>query len=233
MVDALAKGRRLAAGLPVLAMPDEAREAMLQRVTTRAHQVLPTVEQVLLAVEEDDDDRPAISPLAVVLAIAIALILGVAVAALTRAGTTGSSTPTALPTGVPGPITPSFTVSPTPSVSTSPSRSVSATPTRSTTPSASVTATHSSVVVNPAVTVSPVQGPQGTSIIVSGTGWQPGDAVTVRYTGPVSSSHTSATADARGRFTVTVTASGLVPGDYQIQASGSSGTASASFRQTS
>ena len=33
VLDTLAKGRRLCAGLPVIAMPDEAREAMLERVT--------------------------------------------------------------------------------------------------------------------------------------------------------------------------------------------------------
>jgi hypothetical protein len=40
-------------------------------------------------------------------------------------------------------------------------------------------------------------------------------------------------ADKRGRFHVTINANGLVPGDYTVQASGSSGSASAAFRQTS
>jgi hypothetical protein len=68
---------------------------------------------------------------------------------------------------------------------------------------------------------------------VTGTGWAPGDSIAVRYTGPVSSSRASASADKRGRFQLTITANGLVPGDYTVQASGSSGSTSQSFRQTS
>jgi hypothetical protein len=231
VVDALAKGRRLSAGLPVLAMPDDAREAMLDRVAARATAVLPTVEEVLTAIEEDDDVKPAVSPMLVVAAIVLALLLGVGVAALTRSSGTDTlqaSSPVATPSVEPTLFTPSDS----PSVTPSASASTSASPSASRTPSAKPTASPS-VVVNPAVRVSPTSGPRGTSITVAGTGWAPGDQVSIRYTGPVSSSRATAVADSRGRFRVTLSANGLVPGDYTVQASGSSGTASASFRQTS
>jgi len=232
VLDTLAKGRRLCAGLPVIAMPDEAREAMLERVTERATTVLPSVDAVLLAIDEDDDLKPAISPILVIAVLVIAVLLGVGVAALTRSGG-GPSALTALgPTSSPTPITPSFSTSATPSV-TSSSGSPSASPTRSRTPSSRPTQSATTVAVNPAIAISPASGPRGTTITVTGTGWAPGDSIAVRYTGPVSSSRASASASKRGRFQVTISASGLVPGDYTVQASGSSGSASQSFRQTS
>jgi hypothetical protein len=233
-VDMLAKGRRLAAGLPVIAMPDEAREAMLQRVTERATSVLPSVDEVLLAVEEDDDTRPAISPITVVLAIVAALVLGVGVAALTRSSNDGAGAavlqpvPTLQPT-----LTPSFSVAPTTSTSATTSPRRTTTPTTVASRTATARPTRSSFVVNPAIVLSPTSGPRGTTITVSGSGWQPGDEVTVRYTGPVSSTATSAFAGPRGNFRVTVTADGLVPADYVVRALGGSGSATASFRQTS
>lgn len=232
VVDTLAKGRRLTAGLPVLAMPDEAREAMLSRVATRAMSVLPTVDQVLLAIEEDDDTRPAISPLTVVFAIVLALVLGVAVAAITREGGAGSNTGLVQPTAPPSSVTPSFSVSPSVSSSTSTSLSPSSSSSSAATSTATATATHSLVAIDPHISISPARGPRGTTITVTGTGWSPGDAVSIRYSGPVSSSRSSASADSRGRFVATITAGGLVPGDYTVQASGSSGTTSASFTQT-
>ena len=63
VVDALARARRLAAGLPVTALPDEDRERLLATATDRAAATLPTLEEVLLAASEDDDDeRPLVSP---------------------------------------------------------------------------------------------------------------------------------------------------------------------------
>jgi DNA-directed RNA polymerase specialized sigma24 family protein len=234
-VDALARGRRLAAGLPVIAMPDDAREGMLERVGIRAAATLPTVDEVLLAVEEDDDIRPAISPLIVVFAVVVALVLGVAVAALTRSNSSGgeSDTLTPLPSVAPV-VTPAFpTTSVTPSASASGSRSPSARPSTTATASVRPTSTGSVFVVNPAIVLSPPQGPRGTQITVTGTGWEPGDSVTLRYVGTVTSSSSTAVASARGAFRVVIAANGLVPGDYTVRATGSSGSASASFTQTS
>lgn len=233
-VDVLAKGRRLAAGLPVIAFPDEAREAMLARVTERAGAVLPTADEVMLAVEEDDETRPAISPLVVVFAVVVALVLGVAVAAMTRSGNgggtlTGQSAPTVAP------VTPSFSVAPTQSlsVSASPSTSNSPSTSPSRTTSAQPTKSAGNGTTHPGVRISPSSGPRGTTITVTGTGWAPGDSITIRYTGPVSSSTSSAVAGAHGGWEVTITADGLVPDDYSIRATGGSGSASASFRQSS
>jgi hypothetical protein len=232
VVDALGKGRRLCAGLPVLAMPDEAREAMLERITARAVTVLPTVEAVLQAIEEDDEVKPAVSPVLVVAAIVLALLLGVGVAALTR-----STGPAGLQASAPltAPTAPEALFTPTgqPSVTTS-ATSASAAPsaTASKTASAKPSATRS-VVVNPAIAVSPSSGPRGTTVSVTGTGWAPGDQVSIRYSGPVSTNRAAAVADARGRFRTTFSANGLVPGDYTVDASGSSGSASTTFRQTS
>ena len=234
-VDAMTQGRRLAAGLPVIAMPDEAREAMLDRVAHRATTVLPSVDEVLLAVEEDDEVPPTISPIVVIFAIVVALVLGVAVAALTRGGSGSPAGAAALPSVSAAPAeTPSFPVSPLPSASLSsqPTRSVS--PSSASSRSASARPTNSAtVVVHPAIVLSPTSGRRGTTITVHGTGWAPGDLVTVRYQGPVSTSSATATAGSGGRFTVTVTANGLVPATYTVRAIGSSGSASASFDQTS
>jgi anti-sigma factor RsiW len=230
-VEALAKGRRLAAGLPVIAMPDEEREAMLERVIARANATLPSVDDVLVAIEEDDDVQPAVSPLLVVAAIVFALILGVAVAAITRSST-GNATDEQLQTAPSAtPVSPAFSVSASPStsVSTTPTKSASATRSPTAPPSSSAPA----VVINPAINIDPSSGPRGTAITVQGTGWEPSDTINIRYTGPVSTANQVATASRRGTFTVTLTANGLVPGDYTISASGGSGSASASFRQTS
>ena len=233
-VDMLAKGRRLAAGLPVIAMPDDAREAMLERVTERASSVLPSVDEVLLAVEEDDDTRPAISPITVVLAIVMALVLGVGVAALTRSSNAGAGAATLQPVPTLQPVvTPSFSVLPTTSTSATATARRTTSPTAAASRTATARPTQSAVVVNPAIALSPTSGPRGTAITVSGRGWQPGDAVTVRYTGPVGASSASTVAGSRGTFHVTVTADGLVPGTYTVRALGGSGSATASFQQTS
>lgn len=233
VVDGLAKARRLTGALPIVAMPDEDREAMLERVTARATASLPSVDEVLAAVEEDDETRPAIAPLAVVLVIVLALVLGVAVAAATRSGSGGTNPGLANPTASAQPVQPSFSVSATPSAT------ASATPTRSTRPStrpssrpttARPTTSRRPTVAS--ITLSPAQGPQGTTVTVRGSGWTPGDVVTVVYQGPISQSRQSVTVTTNGTFTAQVTANGLVPGDYTVQATGSDASASASFRQT-
>jgi hypothetical protein len=233
VLDTLAKGRRLCAGLPVIAMPDDAREAMLERVTARAITVLPSVDAVLLAIEEDDDDlKPAISPILVIAVLVLAVLLGVGIAALKKSGGGQAALGALSPTSPAAPVTPSFSTSATPSATAS-SLSPSARPSHSRSPSSRPTHSATSVAVNPAITITPTSGPRGTTITVTGTGWAPGDSIAVRYTGPVSSSRASTSASKRGSFELTISASGLVPGTYTVQASGSSGSASQTFRQTS
>jgi hypothetical protein len=234
VVEWLAKARRLTAALPIIAMPDEAREAMLERVAVRAAAALPSVDEVLAAVEQDDDTRPAVAPLAVVLVIVLALVLGVAVAAITRS-TTGRGAANDLPPVATAPTEqPSFSVSPSRSATPTPTASKTARPT--TTPSARQTATAGPTSTQDQtvaeIALSPAQGPRGTTITVDGTGWLAGDIVTVVYSGPISQSRKSVTVGSDGSFTTTVTANGLVPGDYTVQATSSNATASAPFRQT-
>ncbi|HET7529907.1 MAG TPA: hypothetical protein VFJ98_03005 [Mycobacteriales bacterium] len=236
-VEMLAKGRRLAAALPVVAMPDDAREAMLERVTERAHAVLPSVEEVLLAIDEDESASPVVSPIAVILAIVLALVLGVAVAAVTTHHP-GDSVALATPQS-PAAVSPSFTVGPAPTDrSPSPRRHHSASPSATTTPSTPPPAGPSSTPTSAAaaiaaITIDPGSGPRGTTISVTGTGWTPGSTVSVRYSGALTGGGASATVDARGRFSATVTANAALPGSYTVTASDGSQSDSQPFRQTS
>jgi hypothetical protein len=233
-VEMMAKGRRLAAALPVVAMPDDAREAMLDRVTERAQATLPTVEEVLLAIDEDESAPPVISPIAVVLAVVLALILGVAVAAATANRPGGDSIALASPQ--PSSVSPFFSVAPVP-VSRSPKPRRSATPssTSSTSPTQPVvTGTPTSAAPSAAVvTIDPVSGPRGTSITVTGSGWTPGSIVTVRYSGTLAGSGSTVDADGQGRFVTSVTANAALPGSYTVSATDGSQTRSQPFRQTS
>lgn len=232
----LAKARRLVAGLPVLAMPDEAREAMLERVAARAMTVLPSVDEVLLAIEEEDDTRPAISPLVAVVAIVLALVLGVAVAAVTSSEAANNSGLATTPATV-APATPSFSVPATPTTSVRsarPKRSSSASPSSTAVATATAIATASSTPPPQAaaIVLSPTSGPQGTNITVVGNGWTPGVPVAVRYTGTLTTSTASVTASRRGTFTAHLNASGALPGSYTVSADNGTQSASQRFRQT-
>jgi hypothetical protein len=237
VTDRLTKARRLVAGLPVLAMPDDAREAILERVATRAMSVLPSVDEVLLAIEEEDETRPAVSPFVAVAAIVLALVLGVAVAAVTSSEAAGNSGLTQTPSGpAAAPETPAFSVPATPAQrvrSAKPAKSASATPsaTASATPSSLVSSTTAPPT---AVTIdlAPSSGSQGTRVTVTGTGWEPGVPVTVRYRGTLATSTDSVTPNKRGTFTAHVTANAALPGTYTVSADNGSQSASKKFDQT-
>lgn len=234
-VEMMAKGRRLAAALPVVAMPDDAREEMLERVTERAHGVLPSVDEVLLAIDEDDEAPPVISPIAVVLAIVVALVLGVAVAAVTANRPGGESVALASPQ--PPAVTPSFAVSSLPAVSRSPKPRQSS-PSATTSAAASQTGTPTGTPTSNAptfagITIDPTSGPRGTTVTVSGFGWSPGTLVTVRYSGTLAGSGSTAGVDSSGRFTTQITAGAPLPGTYTVTATDGSQTDSQPFRQTS
>jgi hypothetical protein len=238
VVELLARARRLVAALPVLAMPDDARESMIERVAVRAATVLPSVDEVLLAIETDEETRPAISPVVVIFAIVLALVLGVAVAAATSLESSGQraaagTTPTVAPE------TPAFSVPPTHVTKTKKAKaqqSQTATPSR-TAVSASASATPTLSSARPhaaaAITISPTSGPRGTAVVVTGTGWEPLVPVAVRYVGTLASSTASATPNRHGRFVVRVRANGALPGDYRVTADNGSQSASESFSQTS
>ncbi|HEX3909039.1 MAG TPA: sigma factor-like helix-turn-helix DNA-binding protein [Mycobacteriales bacterium] len=85
VVETLGKGRRLAAGLPIIAMPDEAREQLLDLVAVQATKRLPSPEKLQRMIDSDIDPAPLVPPLLVVLAIALAVALGLGLALLTQA----------------------------------------------------------------------------------------------------------------------------------------------------
>ncbi|MGN6475479.1 MAG: zf-HC2 domain-containing protein, partial [Mycobacteriales bacterium] len=229
MLETLARGRRLAAGLPIIAMDDDAREAMIERVSHHAVDALPSHDAVLRAVDEDHDPGNPVSPMVIVIAIVVAIALGIAVGAVSRSS--HSLGPLATnPTPSLSPVVPSFSVSP----SAPPHRSPS--PTSS--PSASVTATTSPSLLSPppttsaptqaAIELSPASGRSGTDITVNGTGWTPGSRVVVSYAGKP---QTSVHAAADGSFSANVIANSVIPGARKVSASNGSQSASATFMQ--
>jgi hypothetical protein len=236
---ALAKARRLCAGLPVIAMPDDAREAMLERIAERAAVTLPSVDEVLTAIDQDDDGGPLVSPVIAAFLIVLALVLGVALAVVSTDRTQGTPLGAPIPSSAP-PEQPSFSVSPSPHrhrsatpTATPTSQTPTSTPTDAS-PTATTTPRHTTPPTHAVITLTPPSGPRGTQVTVSGRGWAPGATVLVRYTGALSNgSTTPATVDAHGRFSVTVTANGTLPGSYTVTAQSGSQSASAQFRQTS
>ena len=60
-----------------------------------------------------------------------------------------------------------------------------------------------------------------------------GATVTVSYSGALSAQQITTTADRHGRFTVTLTANGTLPGGHRVTASDGQVNASATFTQTS
>jgi DNA-directed RNA polymerase specialized sigma24 family protein len=229
MLETLARGRRLAAGLPIIAMDDEAREAMIERVSERAVMVLPSHEAVLRAVDEDHDPRSPVSPIVAVIAVVLAIALGVAVGAVSRAGhSLGPLASSPAPTVAP--ITPSFSVSPSPKPSKT--RSPSPSPTLSTEPTFSITpiappptqsaSTHTDLFL------SPTSGRSGTNILVTGANWLPDSRVTVSYAGKP---QTGARVGTDGSFSVYVIANSVLPGNRRVTATNGEQTATAIFMQ--
>ena len=235
VTERLAKARRLVAGLPVLAMPDDDREAMLERVAARAMTTLPSVDEVLLAIEEEDDTRPAVSPIIAIFAIVIALVLGVAVAAATSE-TTGSNGGLHQTAPTLAPETPSFSVPVTPTLtakSAKPSKSATVTPSITASSATPTTATTTAAATVATLSISPTSGPRGTTIVVTGDGWTPGVAVTLRYAGALATSTASTTPNSRGQFKARLKANGALPGSYTVSADNGTQNASQQFDQTS
>jgi hypothetical protein len=235
VVEQLAKGRRLVAGLPIIAMPDEAREAMLERVSSRAHAVLPSVDEVLVAIDEENDVRPTISPIIAIFAVVVALILGVGIAVITSSRPNGGEP--LVGTLTPGPAdTPSFPVSPTPHRTSHSPRAATPSAPASASASVSPSVRASATSAPPAIAsiaVSPASGPRGTVIVVTGSGWDAGLPVTIRYTGTLTTTTASTTPRRSGAFTARLRANGTLPGNYTISADNGVQNDSQPFRQTS
>ncbi|HVT20218.1 MAG TPA: hypothetical protein VHE57_02365 [Mycobacteriales bacterium] len=229
MVETLARGRRLAAGLPIIAMDDDAREAMIDRVTEHAVAALPSHDAVLRAVDEDHDPGPPVSPIVAGIAVVLAIALGVAVGAISRAGhSLGPLASNPVPTLEP--VTPSFSISPSPhktrTRSPSPSPSLTAEPTVSITP-LSAPPTRSAA-AHPVLALSPTSGRSGTDVVVRGSGWTPGTRVYVSYAGKPQN---SARVRSDGTFSTDVVANAVLPGARKVTATDGDHTITATFMQ--
>jgi hypothetical protein len=242
VLEALSRSRRLAAGLPIIAMDGGARESLIARVAAQAEATLPSHEAVVRALDEDDAPGPPISPVIAVIVLVIAVALGVIIAAVSSSGHSPKPAPAPVPfitpTGSPGQSAlPGTSTSQPPSPSggtsgSSGSSSPSQRPSGSTSPShsASQTPTSPPPASGPAIVVAPDQGAKGSTIEVSGSGWTPGSTVRVTY------GHTGttvpATVDSGGQFTATLRATAVLPGVEQITAVAGSKRASTSYTQT-
>lgn len=230
VLETLARGRRLAAGLPIIAMDDDAREAMIERVSQHAVASLPSHEAVLRAVDEDHDPGPAISPVIAVIAIVLAVALGIGVGAVSQSshasGPLASSPAPSLT-----PIVPSFSVTPSKQPRRSPSASPTPSATFSPTPLPTLTASPTPTRSAPAhatLALSPTSGPSGTDIVVSGTGWTPDSQIAVSYAGQ---EQRSVTAGSDGTFTTDVVANSVLPGKERVTATNGQQTVTATFTQ--
>jgi DNA-directed RNA polymerase specialized sigma24 family protein len=228
MLETLARGRRLAAGLPIIAMDDDAREAMLERIADRAIATLPSHDAVLRAVDEDHDPGPLVSPVIAVLALLLAIALGVGIGALSRAGdnTLGPLADTPAPSLTP--VVPAFSVSPSPhrhkTPSPSPSATLDLTPTAAPTP----TAPPVQVVYHPTITLSPTAGPSGSDFTVNGAGWVPGTRVFVSY---AAKPQASARVNSDGTWSASVVANSFLPGQRIVTVTDGPHTVHAFFTQ--
>jgi len=234
LVDGATQARNLAAGLPVLGMPEAARVGLLARIGARAGPALPSYEEVALAT--DEADAPILTGRVVTAVAAAAVAAALIVAYATRGGNPGAAA-SPFPSSVVPTVRPSTTAhsrsrSPSPTPSTAPSVQATAS---SAAPSASSVAPSSAAKTLGPVTLSdhPAQGPPGQVITVTGTGWHPGVAVVVRFldrAGQATSTST-AIADASGRIHATVTATDPepLPGQRTIEAGNGAQSASASF----
>jgi DNA-directed RNA polymerase specialized sigma24 family protein len=239
VVECLAKGRRLAAGLPILAMDDDARESLIERVSARAEAVLPSHEEVLRAVDEDHDPGPVVSPILAVVALVLAITLGIGIAMIKHADSSPASAPASTHTFQP-PEQPLFSV---PSVkaprhtraattarpSNRPTSRATTTDTQGPTPSADPSTNSPPASATATIALSPTSGRANTTITVTGAGFKPGSLVHLSYA--KGRSNSSAHVDANGSFVGELQANALLPGSYLVTVRGGGKTASARFSQ--
>jgi DNA-directed RNA polymerase specialized sigma24 family protein len=244
--DAQSRAHQMLAGLTVVALPEELRSGVLGRVDAQARAALPLAAELVLNDDDLLDDAPSrwLVPLYAVLGLIAAVVVGTILGLFLSRGSSGTSAssnndpnvlpevtgkpvptesplPTAFPTlsGNPSPTV--FVVSPTPSPGSA-SRAPSSTgaPEPATEPLA--------------LTADPSSGPNGTTVTLQGTGWLPRGTVAIDYLDPLgrqTGSHASATVDARGRFTTTLSAQdpANLPGRHTIRATDGTQTLSTTF----
>lgn len=241
------RAHQMLAGLTVVALPEELRAAVLGRVDAQARAALPLAAELLLSDEDElveEESSRWLLPLYALLGLIGAVIAGAIIGLLlsrgdgtTAAGSTnnpnvapetsttpqptGSPLPTAFPTLSTNPSPTVFIVTPAPSP-TGPG--AGAPPSTSPEPATEPLT----------LTADPTSGPNGTTVTLQGTGWLPRAAITVDYLDPLgrqTGSRASATVDARGRFTTTLSAQdpSNLPGRHTIRATDGTQTLSTTF----
>jgi hypothetical protein len=237
VVEALERGRRLAAGLPIIAMDDDAREGLIDRVAHRAAAVLPSHDTVLRVVDEDHDPGPPVSPVIAVVVLVLALALGVTLGVVTHDATNHPSALSSSPAPSQPPVSPLFSHSAQPRhhhhrrPPASPSTSATATTTAPASPSPSPSPTSSgppSPAIHPRIALAPSSGRQGTRIVVLGTGWPPGTTVVVSYAGRPAD---TARVNHDGVFTGHAVANSVLPGVHRVTVTDGTISVTATFNQ--
>ncbi|GAC1440544.1 MAG: hypothetical protein NVSMB55_05600 [Mycobacteriales bacterium] len=238
--DSQTRAHQMLAGLTVVALPEGQRQSVLDRVDAQGRAYLPRAADLLVDEDEELLDQPSsrwLVPLYVLLAVLGAVVVGTIIGlALSRGGSSARtasaapSDPGVLPTVTAAPLP---TTSPPstsfPSLSDQPSpRVFLITPTPS--PAASSPAPRPSPTSGPesaseplTLTSSPTSGPNGATLTIQGTGWKPRGSVRIDYVDPLgrqTGSHATATVDARGRFTTTLSAQdpSNLPGRHAVRA---------------
>ncbi|MCU1589192.1 MAG: hypothetical protein JWP11_448 [Frankiales bacterium] len=247
--DGQARAHSMLAGLTVVALPEALRDGVLGRVDAQARAYLPSSAELLVGEDEELlDEAPSRwrVPFYALIGLVAAAIVGTVIGLLLSRGSSGgtSSAPPVDP-GVLPKVTAAPLLSQSPVPTTFPTLSGNPSPTvffvtPSPSPGASGPVTPSrSGVPEPAtepltLTADPTTGPNGGAVTIQGTGWLPRGTVTIDYLDPLgrqTGSHATATVDARGRFTTTLSAQdpSNLPGRHTIRATDGTQTASATY----
>jgi hypothetical protein len=251
----------LLAGLTVVALPDDARAAVLGAAEARAREVLPVAAALVLTDEEWEewDDSPStLSPVLATLGVLLAVALGAGLGVVMSRGP-GAVLPVAAndvlpavalpPVEAPAPLTlpdlPPPDPIPTPRTTVyflpprrSPAPAAPApAPAAAPSPTSTATATPTTTAAAPSLRVAPSSGPDGATLGVTGSGWTPGGRITVEYLDPAgqpTGSRASAVVDADGTFETELVASNPagVPGRHTVRAGDGSTTRSAPYDAT-
>ena len=252
LTDAQQRAHLLLTGLTVVALPEADRLGVLSRVEDRAYAALPTSASMLVVSEQeeywDDDEDPRLfSPLLALLALTVAVLLGLGSGLLlTRAGGVGAllgadgRNPAEVELLTPPPMTPQVLVSPPTIEAPRPRTTVflippSPPPPPPPPPEPSVRPRSPAPAQDPlGISLDPTSGPNGATLVVDGTGFEPGAEVTLDYldpTGAETGSQSVVTADERGRFTGELTAQdpNNLPGEHTVRASDGEQTAEATY----
>jgi hypothetical protein len=247
--DGQARAHQMLAGLTVVALPEEHRDGVLSRVDAQARAYLPSAAELLTVEEEDLVDEPPsrwLVPLYVLLGLVAAVVVGTVIGLFFSRGQGGGGGPSnavgpgVLPSLTASPLPPTSPLPTTfPTLSGQPSPTVffvtpSPSPGASPGGAASPTGAPEPATEPLTLTADPSSGPNGATVTLQGTGWTPRGSVTIDYIDPLgrqTGSHASATVDARGRFTTTLSAEdpSNLPGRHTIRASDGTQQTSATY----